>query len=52
MVYLTSVHPRYDARIFVKMCSSLAKIENYAVSLLVMSSNGDELKGDKQLRNN
>ena len=27
-----SAHPRYDTRIFLKMCSSLATNENYKVS--------------------
>jgi len=44
IVHLTSVHPRYDTRIFVKMCSSLAKIENYDVSLVVADGKKDEVK--------
>ena len=41
---LTSVHPRYDPRIFVKMCSSLAK--NYDVSLIVADGKGCEIKNN------
>ena len=42
ITHLTSAHPRYDTRIFVKMCSSLAKI--YDVSLIVADGLGDEIK--------
>jgi len=42
ITHLTSVHPRYDARIFHKMCKSLTK--NYQVNLIVADGNGDELK--------
>lgn len=40
IAHLTSVHSRYDARIFVKECSSLAK--KYQVSLIVADGEGDE----------
>jgi len=46
ITHLTSVHPRYDTRIFIKECSSLAKIENYEVSLIVADDKGDELKNN------
>ena len=44
ITHLTSAHPRYDTRIFIKMCSSLAKVENYKVSLVVADGLGDEEK--------
>ena len=42
--HLTSVHPRYDTRIFIKMCSSLAKDTSFSVNLVVADSKGDEIK--------
>ncbi len=45
VVHLTSAHPRYDTRIFIKMCSSLAK-HGYDVSLVVADGLGDETKND------
>lgn len=45
VVHLTSAHPRYDTRIFIKMCSSLAT-QNYEVSLIVADGLGDEIKND------
>jgi hypothetical protein len=47
VVHLTSVHPRYDVRIFVKECSSLAK--KYQVSLIVADGKGDETVNDVQI---
>lgn len=44
VTHLTSAHPRYDIRIFVKMCCSLAKNKNYEVSLVVADGKGDEIK--------
>jgi len=44
ITHLTSAHPRYDTRIFVKMCSSLAKVENYKVNLIVADGLGNEIK--------
>ena len=44
ITHLTSAHPRYDTRIFVKMCSSLAKKDHYEVSLIVADGKGDEFK--------
>ena len=41
--HLTSVHKRYDARIFQKMCCSLVK-NGYDVTLLVMDDLPDEVK--------
>jgi len=44
IVHLTSAHSRYDTRIFLKMCSSLAKNGSYEVSLVVADGKGDETK--------
>ena len=44
ITHLTSAHQRYDTRIFLKMCSSLATNENYKVSLVVADGKGDETK--------
>ncbi len=41
--HLTSAHPRYDTRIFLKQCRSLAA-NGYAVSLVVADGRGDEEK--------
>lgn len=49
ITHLTSAHPRYDTRIFIKMCSSLATIENYDVSLVVADGKGDETKNDVKI---
>lgn len=40
VAHLTSVHPRSDTRIFVKMCLSLAR-EGFCVSLVVADGEGD-----------
>jgi glycosyltransferase involved in cell wall biosynthesis len=45
IVHLSSAHPRYDTRIFIKMCSSLAEY-GYVVSLIVADGLGDEVKND------
>lgn len=42
IVHLTSVHPRYDTRIFLKQCRSLAKA-GHKVTLIVADGKGDEL---------
>lgn len=42
ITHLTSAHPRYDTRIFVKMCSSLATKKEYTLSLVVADGKGDE----------
>ena len=44
ITHLTSAHPRYDTRIFIKECCSLTKIEEYQVSLIVADGLGDEEK--------
>lgn len=41
IAHLTSVHQRYDTRIFRKLCNSLA-VNGYAVSLVVADGKGDE----------
>lgn len=43
IAHLTSVHPRYDTRIFMKEARSLARA-GYAVSLVVADGKGDEVK--------
>lgn len=42
--HLTSAHARYDTRIFLKMCSSLAKCKKFNVNLIVADGKGDEIK--------
>ena len=42
IAHLTSAHPRYDTRIFVKMCKSLSK--KYDVNLIVADGKGNEIK--------
>lgn len=43
IAHLTSAHPRYDTRIFLKECTSLAN-HGYTVNLVVADGNGDEVK--------
>jgi glycosyltransferase involved in cell wall biosynthesis len=43
--HLTSVHPRYDIRIFLKECNSLAKA-GYITILIVADGKGDELNNN------
>jgi len=43
VAHLTSVHTRYDTRIFLKECSSLA-CHGHTVSLVVADGKGDEVK--------
>jgi len=39
---ITTVHSRYDVRIFSKVCCSLAAINNYNLSLIVADGKGNE----------
>jgi len=43
ITHLTSVHPRYDTRIFLKICRSLATA-GYKTSLVVADSKGDKTR--------
>ncbi|MFB1632412.1 MULTISPECIES: glycosyltransferase [unclassified Pseudomonas] len=45
VVHLTSAHPRYDTRIFLKECRSLARA-GYEVHLVVADGKGEEIKED------
>lgn len=45
VAHLTSAHPRYDTRIFLKECMSLAA-HGYLTSLIVADGKGDEHKND------
>jgi len=49
ITHLTSAHPRYDTRIFIKMCSSLSKINNYKVSLVISDGKGNENKNGVEI---
>uniref|UniRef100_UPI0040472D65 glycosyltransferase n=1 Tax=Algoriphagus sp. TaxID=1872435 RepID=UPI0040472D65 len=43
ITHLTSAHTRYDTRIFLKMCCSLSKVNNYKITLVVADGNGNEI---------
>ena len=45
VAHLTSAHPRYDTRIFLKECTSLAN-NGFSVSLVVADGKGDEQKNN------
>lgn len=49
ITHLTSAHPRYDTRIYVKECCSLARVEGYLVSLIVSDDQRDELSEGVQV---
>lgn len=46
ITHLTSAHDRYDTRIFLKICSSLAKKSNYKINLVVADGKGNEIKNN------
>jgi glycosyltransferase involved in cell wall biosynthesis len=48
IVHLTSAHPRYDTRIFVKQCQSLA-LAGHEVVLVVADGKGEETKGQVRI---
>lgn len=48
IVHLTSAHPRYDTRIYLKMCTSLAK-NNYDTVLVVADGQNNEIKDNIQI---
>lgn len=43
IAHLTSAHARFDTRIFLKQCTSLAQ-HGYSVSLVIADGKGDEIK--------
>ncbi len=45
IAHLTSAHPRYDIRIFVKECHALARA-GHDVTLIVADGKGDEIRDD------
>ena len=47
--HLTSSHPRYDTRIFLKECSSLAAVKDFDVHLIVADGKGDERRNNVQI---
>lgn len=46
--HLTSVHPRFDTRIFLKECTSLVQ-HGFEVSLVVADGKGDEIRNRVQI---
>lgn len=48
VAHLSSAHTRYDTRIFLKMCSSLAA-HHYDVSLIIADGLGDETKNNVKI---
>ncbi len=49
IIHLSSAHQRYDIRIFIKMCCTLAKIPEYSVALVVADGKGNEVKSGVQI---
>jgi hypothetical protein len=49
VTHLTSAHGRYDTRIFLKICSSLAANPKYKVSLVVADGQGEENKNTRNI---
>ena len=49
IVHLTSAHQRYDTRIFLRMCVSLAQMEDYETNLIVADGKGDEVKDNVKI---
>lgn len=47
--HLTSVHPRYDTRVFVKMCSSVASL-GHDLTLVVADGRSDEVKNGVRIQ--
>ena len=45
VIHLTSVHSRYDTRIFLKECRSLSE-EGYEVTLIVADGKGNEIRNN------
>ena len=43
ITHITSVHPRYDTRIYLKECAGLAR-GGHTVHLVVADGGGDEVK--------
>ena len=48
VAHLTSAHPRYDTRIFLKECASLV-LDGYSVFLIVADGKGDEVAGNVKI---
>lgn len=50
IAHLTTVHKRFDTRIFIKMCSSIAKYD-YDISLVVADGKRDQVKNGVSIIN-